>query len=38
MSNDLKLGKLLDASAQRDAVHVAIAPVIAANMTGHTKN
>lgn len=29
MSNDIKLGKLVEGDAQRDAVHVAIAPVVA---------
>lgn len=29
MSNELRIGKLLDATAQRDAIHVAIAPVVA---------
>lgn len=31
MSHDVKLGQLLDGPQQRDAVHVAIAPVIAAH-------
>lgn len=30
--NDLKLGTIIDASAQRDAIHIAVAPVVATEL------
>lgn len=32
MANDVKLGQLLDSTARRDAIHIAIAPVVAAQI------